>query len=64
MPREFCLLLTGTLLQNSTEELWDLLQILNSDKFESKEALVEMFGQLVYVNQVSDLHTVIRPYLL
>ena len=61
---EFCLLLTGTLLQNSTEELWALLNFTDSDTFESKEALVTKFGQNTNAKQVSDLHTVLRPYLL
>ena len=64
VPREFCLLLTGTLLQNSTEKLWALLIFSDSDIFYSKEALVENFGQLVDANQVSELHTVLRLYLL
>ena len=64
VPREFCLLLTGTPLQNSTEELWALLNFADSDTFESKEAFVEKFGQLTDAKQVSDLHTVLRPYLL
>ena len=40
------------------------LNFADSDTFESKEALVENFGQLTDAKQVSDLHTVLRPYLL
>ena len=64
VPREFCLLLTGNLLQNSTEELWDILKFKDYDKFVSKEALTEFFGKLTGTKQVSDLHTVLIPYLL
>ena len=59
VPREFCLLLTGTLLQNYTEKLWALLKFSDSDTFDSKEALVEKFGQLTDAKQVSDLYTVL-----
>ena len=55
LPRELWLLLTGTPLQNSNEELWELLFFSKSDTFESKEALVENFGQLTDANQISDL---------
>ena len=64
VPREFCLFLTGAPLQNSTEELWALLNFSDSDTFESKEYLVEIFGQITDAKQVSDMHTVLRPYLL
>ncbi len=64
VPRDFCLLLTGTPLQNSTGELWSLLNFCNSSHFESKEEFVEKFGQLSDAKQVSDLHNVLKPYLL
>ena len=62
--REFCLLLTKTPLQNCTEELWALLIFSDSDTFESKESLVEKFGQLTDANQIRDLYTLLRLYLL
>ena len=43
VPRELCLLLNGTPLQNSIEELWDLINFSDSDTFESQEAIVEIF---------------------
>jgi len=64
VPREFCLLLTGTPLQNSTEELWALLHFSDPVTFKSKEDFVEKFGQLQDSKQVSDLHAVLKPYLL
>ncbi len=64
VPREFCLLLTGTPLQNSTGELWSLLHFCNSSNFSSKEEFVEKFGQLSDSKQVSELHSVLKPYLL
>ena len=64
VPRDFCLLLTGTPLQNSTGELWSLLNFCDSSNFASKEEFVEKFGQLSDAKQVSDLHSVLKPYLL
>jgi chromodomain-helicase-DNA-binding protein 7 len=64
VPRDFCLLLTGTPLQNSTEELWSLLNFSDNIAFASKEDFVGKFGQLSDSKQVSDLHSVLRPYLL
>ena len=60
LPIYFCLLLTGTPLQNYTEELWALLKISDSDKFESKEALVQIFWKLTNTKQLSELHTVLK----
>jgi len=64
VPRDFCLLLTGTPLQNSTEELWSLLNFSDKVAFASKEQFVSKFGQLSDSKQVSELHQVLRPYLL
>ena len=64
VPRDFCLLLTGTPLQNSTEELWALLHFSDPKTFGSKEEFVEKFGQLTDSKQVSELHSVLKPYLL
>lgn len=64
VPRDFCLLLTGTPLQNSTEELWSLLNFSDPLAFASKEEFVSKFGQLSDSTQASELHQVLRPYLL
>ena len=64
VPREFCLLLTGTPLQNSTEELWALLHFADPVAFASKEEFTNNFGQLQDASQVASLHSVLRPYLL
>ena len=40
------------------------LRFSDYDKFESKKALVENFGQLTDTKQVSDLHTFLRNYLI
>ncbi|EED89561.1 chromodomain-helicase [Thalassiosira pseudonana CCMP1335] len=64
VPRDFCLLLTGTPLQNSTEELWALLHFCDPKTFGSRDEFTEQFGQLENADQVANLHTVLRPYLL
>ena len=64
VPRDFCLLLTGTPLQNSTEELWSLLNFSDTQVFASKDDFTQKFGLLSDAKQVSELHSVLRPYLL
>jgi SNF2 family DNA or RNA helicase len=64
VPRDWCLLLTGTPLQNSTEELWALLHFCDATGFSSKDEFTNQFGQLQDAEQVANLHTVLRPYLL
>ncbi|KAL3787638.1 hypothetical protein HJC23_011786 [Cyclotella cryptica] len=64
VPRDFCLLLTGTPLQNSTEELWALLHFCDPSGFGSKDDFTAKFGQLTDASQVASLHTILRPYLL
>jgi len=56
--------LTGTPLQNSTEELWALLSFADPVGFASRETFVEKFGQLTDSKQVSALHGILKPYLL
>lgn len=64
IKREFCLLLTGTPLQNSTEELWALLYFCDPCGFKSKDQFLGKFGQLTKAQQVQDLHGILKPYLL
>ncbi|KAG7383394.1 choline dehydrogenase 7 [Phytophthora pseudosyringae] len=61
---ENMLLLTGTPLQNNVEELWVLLNFLDSNKFASKEDFLESFGELTDSAQVERLHSELKPYLL
>ncbi|KAL3944902.1 MAG: hypothetical protein SGBAC_000993 [Bacillariaceae sp.] len=64
VPRDYCLLLTGTPLANATEELWALLHFAEKSAFKSKDEFLEKFGQLTDADQVTELHTVLKPYLL
>lgn len=58
------LLLTGTPLQNNTEELWTLLNFMEPKEFESLSDFLEEFGELKEASQVEKLHDILRPYLL
>ncbi|MCO5575316.1 hypothetical protein L7F22_029116 [Adiantum nelumboides] len=60
------LLITGTPLQNSVEELWALLHFLDGEKFRSKEEFVEKYKNLNSFNEVelASLHMELRPHLL
>eukprot|EP00026_Physarum_polycephalum_P000102 Phypoly_transcript_00102.p1 GENE.Phypoly_transcript_00102~~Phypoly_transcript_00102.p1 ORF type:complete len:2164 (+),score=408.47 Phypoly_transcript_00102:294-6785(+) len=58
------ILLTGTPLQNNTEELWTLLNFLAPAQFSSLNEFLVDFGDLKESEQVEKLHAVLRPYLL
>lgn len=62
--RDHCILLTGTPLQNKTEELWALLHFIDSSTFPSINAFLENFGNLQDAKQVADLHKMLKPFLL
>lgn len=60
------LLITGTPLQNSVEELWALLHFLDSDKFKSKDEFVQNYKNLSSFNEIelANLHMELRPHIL
>lgn len=58
------LLLTGTPIQNNTEELWSLLNYIEPEKFYSLQLFMSEFGDLSKMEQVEKLHKVLKPYLL
>ncbi|KAG4047419.1 Chromodomain-helicase-DNA-binding protein 6 [Phytophthora cactorum] len=64
LRRDHCVLLTGTPLQNKTEELWALLNFLDARSFPSVSDFLEKFGDLHEAQQVADLHKMLKPYLL
>jgi superfamily II DNA or RNA helicase/N-acetylglutamate synthase-like GNAT family acetyltransferase len=64
MDVQFRLLLTGTPLQNSTQELWSLLQFIQPEKFHSLDAFNERFGDITTEQQVRDLQRELAPVLL
>ncbi|KAH6834273.1 chromatin remodeling 5 [Perilla frutescens var. hirtella] len=60
------LLITGTPLQNSVEELWALLHFLDPDKFRSKDDFVQKYKNLSSFNEteLTNLHMELRPHIL
>ncbi|XP_027368261.1 protein CHROMATIN REMODELING 5-like isoform X2 [Abrus precatorius] len=60
------LLITGTPLQNSVEELWALLHFLDHDKFRSKDDFVQNYKNLSSFNEneLANLHMELRPHIL
>ncbi|XP_047972578.1 protein CHROMATIN REMODELING 5 isoform X1 [Salvia hispanica] len=60
------LLITGTPLQNSVEELWALLHFLDRDKFRSKDDFVQKYKNLSSFNEteLTNLHMELRPHIL
>lgn len=60
------LLITGTPLQNSVEELWALLHFLDRDKFKSKDDFVQNYKNLSSFNEneLANLHMELRPHIL
>jgi len=64
LPRRSCVLLTGTPLQNKTEELWALLNFGDPETFKDQKAFSAKYGDLKDAAQVGRLHTELKPYLL
>ena len=58
------LLLTGTPIQNNMEELWSLLNFVDKKVFASRKQFFEHFGDLKDSDRLSELHTLLKPYLL
>ncbi|KAK4789616.1 hypothetical protein SAY86_016920 [Trapa natans] len=60
------LLITGTPLQNSVEELWALLHFLDPDKFRSKDDFVQSYKNLSSFNEneLANLHMELKPHIL
>jgi chromodomain-helicase-DNA-binding protein 7 len=64
VPRDYCVLLTGTPIANATEELWALLHFANPRTFADKDSFLEKFGDMKEARQVNELHSLLKPYLL
>ncbi|XP_022985556.1 protein CHROMATIN REMODELING 5-like isoform X2 [Cucurbita maxima] len=60
------LLITGTPLQNSVEELWALLHFLDPDKFKSKDDFIYNYKNLSSFdeNELANLHMELKPHIL
>lgn len=59
-----CILMTGTPLQNNTEELWCLLHFLAPDSFADLEQFIEEYGNPPTAAQVQKLQKRLLPFML
>ena len=57
-------MLTGTPIQNNTEELWSLLNYIEPERFQRLEEFKEKFGDLNNAEQIDSLHKILKPFLL
>ncbi|NWH57615.1 CHD6 protein, partial [Geococcyx californianus] len=64
MALEHKVLLTGTPLQNSVEELFSLLNFLEPQQFPSETAFLDEFGDLKTEEQVKKLQSILKPMML
>ncbi|CAN0169884.1 unnamed protein product, partial [Ectocarpus fasciculatus] len=58
------ILMTGTPLQNNTQELWTLLNFIEPAKFPDAEKFAERFGNISSAEQVEALQFRISPHIL
>lgn len=58
------ILMTGTPLQNNTQELWTLLNFIEPFKFPNLESFQAKFGNMANREQVEALQQTISPYML
>ncbi|CAG9761101.1 unnamed protein product [Ceutorhynchus assimilis] len=61
---QYKLLLTGTPLQNNLEELFHLLNFLNSQKFNELQTFQNEFADISKEDQVKKLHEMLGPHML
>uniref|UniRef100_A0A671N8Y6 Chromodomain-helicase-DNA-binding protein 7-like n=1 Tax=Sinocyclocheilus anshuiensis TaxID=1608454 RepID=A0A671N8Y6_9TELE len=64
MDMEHKVLLTGTPLQNTVEELFSLLNFLEPDRFPSELTFMQEFGDLKTEEQVQKLQGILKPMML
>ncbi|XP_075701737.1 chromodomain-helicase-DNA-binding protein 6 isoform X3 [Rhinoderma darwinii] len=64
MGLEHKVLLTGTPLQNSVEELYSLLNFLEPNQFPCENTFLEEFGDLKTEEQVKKLQSILKPMML
>ncbi|XP_067323510.1 chromodomain-helicase-DNA-binding protein 7 isoform X3 [Anolis sagrei] len=64
MDLEHKVLLTGTPLQNTVEELFSLLHFLEPSRFPSESTFMQEFGDLKTEEQVQKLQAILKPMML
>ena len=63
-PCKNILLLTGTPVQNNTNELFSLLNYIEPTKFSNQELFIQEFGDLTRKEQIDKLYKLIHPHFL
>lgn len=63
-PMEHRVLLTGTPLQNSLDELWALLNFLEPAKFPSEKHFMDTYGGMKSATDVESLQLLLKPLML
>jgi len=58
------ILLTGTPIQNSMQELHSLLSFVSPDLFHDVEVFLEKYGDMKSKDRIDELHEEIRPFIL
>ncbi|ORY07424.1 hypothetical protein LY90DRAFT_207702 [Neocallimastix californiae] len=61
---EHRILLTGTPLQNSLDELWSLLNFLEPHRFNSESLFMEKYGKLNSAEDVERIQNLLKPIML
>jgi hypothetical protein len=56
--------LSSTPVQNSTQELWNLLHFIDPKSFNEPEAFQASYGDVNNSAQMEQLHQILKPYLL
>lgn len=64
LKTNFKLLITGTPLQNKTQELWPLLNYLDEKEYESYEQFCNLYGVSETVDQIRALNNKLRPIMI
>jgi chromodomain-helicase-DNA-binding protein 7 len=64
LPCKRNLLLTGTPIQNNTDELFSLLNFIEPAKFPTLSDFKVEFGDLTTADQIEKLNKVLKPYIL
>jgi chromodomain-helicase-DNA-binding protein 7 len=64
MPCKRTLLLTGTPVQNNTDELFSLLNFIEPKHFPSAQNFKDEFGDLTSAEQIESLNKLLKPFIL
>ncbi|OHS97662.1 SNF2 family N-terminal domain containing protein [Tritrichomonas foetus] len=64
LESDFLILMTGTPIQNSIEELWSLLNLLDPIQFSNLDVFMQSFKDINNINVIHTLQQIIEPFIL